>query len=204
MGPYRNQGPVDAGVEPATSKLAGKSVIVTGGQYADGQKKKLRFSSVSLTLYRGKWPRRSICSSICSCWVCTLLKDIITLCGFKLSCITLRPIYNNLHQVPMSQSRILPTLTRRKLWKSWASEFGFTDPASDQCLRLTCFRDCQFVHCDVRSWQDQVNVFKQAIGNSPSKSVDIVIANAGISGADQVFWDGKLCAAGKSIPYLSC
>ncbi|PGH21653.1 hypothetical protein AJ80_03086 [Polytolypa hystricis UAMH7299] len=42
----------------------------------------------------------------------------------------------------------------------------------------------QFVKCDVRSWDDQVQLFEAAVSNSPSKSCDIVIANAGITGPD--------------------
>ncbi|WEW61726.1 hypothetical protein PRK78_007220 [Emydomyces testavorans] len=42
----------------------------------------------------------------------------------------------------------------------------------------------QFVKCDVRSWEDQVRLFEAAISSSPSKSCDIVIANAGILGPD--------------------
>lgn len=45
----------------------------------------------------------------------------------------------------------------------------------------------QFVKCDVRNWADQVSVFEAAVQNSPSKSCDIVIANAGIVGADDLF-----------------
>ena len=45
--------------------------------------------------------------------------------------------------------------------------------------------------CDVTSWEDQVAVFKAAISNSPEKSCDIVVANAGITGPDPVFaFDG--------------
>ena len=50
-------------------------------------------------------------------------------------------------------------------------------------------RNCQYIRCDVRSWADQLNAFKEAIANSPSKTIDIVIANAGISGADAIFGD---------------
>jgi NAD(P)-dependent dehydrogenase (short-subunit alcohol dehydrogenase family) len=39
----------------------------------------------------------------------------------------------------------------------------------------------QFVKCDVRSWDDQVRMFEEAVSTSPSKSCDIVIANAGIT-----------------------
>lgn len=42
-------------------------------------------------------------------------------------------------------------------------------------------RRCQFVKCDIRSWEDQKVVFDAAKSQSPSQSVDVVIANAGIS-----------------------
>jgi NAD(P)-dependent dehydrogenase (short-subunit alcohol dehydrogenase family) len=38
-----------------------------------------------------------------------------------------------------------------------------------------------FVKCDIQDWDQQVAVFEAAITKSPSKSCDIVIANAGIS-----------------------
>ncbi|KAJ9605915.1 hypothetical protein H2200_009764 [Cladophialophora chaetospira] len=37
-----------------------------------------------------------------------------------------------------------------------------------------------FVKCDTRSWEDQIQVFETAYSKSPQKSVDIVIANAGV------------------------
>jgi NAD(P)-dependent dehydrogenase (short-subunit alcohol dehydrogenase family) len=40
----------------------------------------------------------------------------------------------------------------------------------------------QFVRCDVRSWDDQINLFETAVKNSPNNSCDIVLANAGIAG----------------------
>ncbi|KAE8310455.1 hypothetical protein BDV41DRAFT_590350 [Aspergillus transmontanensis] len=43
--------------------------------------------------------------------------------------------------------------------------------------------NAQFVKCNITSWDEQVSVFEAAIANSPSKSCDIVIANAGISRA---------------------
>jgi len=46
-----------------------------------------------------------------------------------------------------------------------------------------------FVKCDVLSWHDQVKLFKTAIERSPSKGVDIVLANAGISGQDSFSGD---------------
>lgn len=45
----------------------------------------------------------------------------------------------------------------------------------------------QFVKCDVRSWDDQVRVFESAILESPSNSCDIVVANAGIVGVDDLY-----------------
>lgn len=56
-------------------------------------------------------------------------------------------------------------------------------------------RRCQFVKCDIRSWDDQKAVFEAAKSQSPSQSVDIVIANAGISrSSGDSLWqlDGEL------------
>ena len=39
----------------------------------------------------------------------------------------------------------------------------------------------KFILCDTTSWEDQVQMFDAAIANSPDKSCDVVIANAGIS-----------------------
>lgn len=53
-------------------------------------------------------------------------------------------------------------------------------------------RNVIFVQCDVRNWNDQVAVFEAAISSSPEKSIDLVIANAGIIGQDDIFSvDGK-------------
>lgn len=48
-------------------------------------------------------------------------------------------------------------------------------------------RKAQFVKCDVRNWDDQVLMFEMAIKNSPHNSCDIVIANAGVVGKDDMF-----------------
>lgn len=48
-------------------------------------------------------------------------------------------------------------------------------------------RNAKFIPCDVTSWEDQLAMFKSAMANSPRKSVDIVVANAGISGPDEAF-----------------
>ncbi|KAI8711148.1 hypothetical protein NCS52_01490300 [Fusarium sp. LHS14.1] len=42
-------------------------------------------------------------------------------------------------------------------------------------------KKCLFVKCDVRDWDQQKTVFEEAKRNSPSRGVDVVIANAGIS-----------------------
>lgn len=38
-----------------------------------------------------------------------------------------------------------------------------------------------FVKCDIRSWEDQKTLFETAVRKSPNHSVDVVLANAGIS-----------------------
>ncbi|ESU08319.1 hypothetical protein SNK03_007628 [Fusarium graminearum] len=40
---------------------------------------------------------------------------------------------------------------------------------------------CVFVKCDIRDWDQQKAMFERAKSQSPSNSVDVVIANAGIS-----------------------
>jgi len=47
----------------------------------------------------------------------------------------------------------------------------------------------KFLKANVTVWADQLAVFKTAIASSPSGRVDIVVANAGISGADEVFFN---------------
>lgn len=37
------------------------------------------------------------------------------------------------------------------------------------------------------SWDDQLHLFKSALSSPPNKSIDIVAANAGISGPDPLF-----------------
>lgn len=45
----------------------------------------------------------------------------------------------------------------------------------------------QFVKIDANSWEDQLRMFKQAVAESPAKSVDIVVVNAGVAGPDEIF-----------------
>lgn len=56
-----------------------------------------------------------------------------------------------------------------------------------------------FVKCDTRIWEDQALLFKTASEKSPSRSVDIVLANAGISGLDSVFKDQSDPTTGEPV-----
>jgi NAD(P)-dependent dehydrogenase (short-subunit alcohol dehydrogenase family) len=56
-----------------------------------------------------------------------------------------------------------------------------------------------FVECDTRVWGDQASLFKTASEKSPSRGVDIVFANAGISGRDSVFNDQSDPATGEPV-----
>jgi NAD(P)-dependent dehydrogenase (short-subunit alcohol dehydrogenase family) len=49
----------------------------------------------------------------------------------------------------------------------------------------------QFLKCDVLIWAEQLAAFKAAKQYSPHKSIDIVVANAGIAGYDPVFHMGR-------------
>lgn len=40
---------------------------------------------------------------------------------------------------------------------------------------------CKFVMCNINEWEEQKNMFETAKQSSPAKSVDVVVANAGIS-----------------------
>jgi NAD(P)-dependent dehydrogenase (short-subunit alcohol dehydrogenase family) len=65
--------------------------------------------------------------------------------------------------------------------------------------------NAQFVKCNTVSWDEQVAVFEAAIANSPSKSCDVVIANAGISRASgDSLWplDGASSLKYPTLPYL--
>jgi len=65
--------------------------------------------------------------------------------------------------------------------------FGDIDEVRGKSLADELGPNVQFIKCDATSWDDQLNMFKQAIAHSPAKSCDIVVANAGISGPDEIF-----------------
>ncbi|OAL34483.1 hypothetical protein AYO20_06326 [Fonsecaea nubica] len=65
--------------------------------------------------------------------------------------------------------------------------FGDLDEESGTKLEAELAPNAKFVHCDVTSWEDQLALFKLALSSSPRKSIDVVVANAGISGPDDAF-----------------
>ena len=65
--------------------------------------------------------------------------------------------------------------------------FGDLNSSAGQKIAAELGQNVQFVQCDVTSWSDQVSMFKAAVQNSPAKSCDIVVANAGIAASDPVF-----------------
>ncbi|KAK4630963.1 5'-hydroxyaverantin dehydrogenase [Fulvia fulva] len=48
-----------------------------------------------------------------------------------------------------------------------------------------------FVRCNVVTWSDQLELFKTALDKSPSKTIDIVFANAGLNGPDNIFFQDE-------------
>lgn len=65
--------------------------------------------------------------------------------------------------------------------------FGDLNQSAGEKIASELGQNVQFVRCDVTSWSDQVSMFKAAISESPAKSCDIVVANAGIARNDPVF-----------------
>ncbi|OAX77716.1 hypothetical protein ACJ72_07982 [Emergomyces africanus] len=70
--------------------------------------------------------------------------------------------------------------------------FGDVNEETGSKLAAELAGQARFVRCDVRSWEEQICLFESAVANSPSKSCDIVIANAGIPGPDGLFADEDL------------
>jgi NAD(P)-dependent dehydrogenase (short-subunit alcohol dehydrogenase family) len=60
-----------------------------------------------------------------------------------------------------------------------------------------------FVQCDISSWDDQVRLFEAAVTKSPSKTVDIVISNAGVgrgAGDPMMALEGMVTAIDMTAP----
>jgi NAD(P)-dependent dehydrogenase (short-subunit alcohol dehydrogenase family) len=65
--------------------------------------------------------------------------------------------------------------------------FGDLDEEKSRQIESECNGNALFVKCDVTQWNDQLTMFKAALAKSPSKRIDFVVANAGISGYDDIF-----------------
>ncbi|KAH6871219.1 short chain dehydrogenase reductase [Thelonectria olida] len=61
---------------------------------------------------------------------------------------------------------------------------GDYDEVAGKATAAELSPNAAFVKCDVRNWDEQVTLFTTALESSPYKSIDVVIANAGIVGAD--------------------
>ena len=108
---FNNQPRISADGKPDTSKVAGKSVIITGAASGLGEAMARAYTAAGAFVTMG---------------------DVNEEAGLKL-----------------------------------ATELGGDKKAT-------------FVKCDVRVWKDQLKLFKTAMERSPSKGIDIVLANAGV------------------------
>jgi hypothetical protein len=82
----------------------------------------------------------------------------------------------------------------------YSSSNKYSSPAQTQ----TESNNAQFVSIDVRSWDDQVLLFETAMENSPSRSIDIAIADAGVAADDDKLCrlDGKCIFSKAFLPHL--
>ncbi|RMZ80443.1 hypothetical protein DV737_g3000, partial [Chaetothyriales sp. CBS 132003] len=65
--------------------------------------------------------------------------------------------------------------------------FGDIDADAANKVEADLKPSAKWIKCDVTKWDDQLDLFKQALALSPNKRIDIVIANAGIAGLDDAF-----------------
>jgi NAD(P)-dependent dehydrogenase (short-subunit alcohol dehydrogenase family) len=79
---------------------------------------------------------------------------------------------------------------------------AFGDIQEERGRHVASETGAHFVQGDVSVWVDQAKLFKEAIENSPTKTVDVVVANAGHSGRDPIYWDGELCESAICQPDL--
>jgi len=73
--------------------------------------------------------------------------------------------------------------TRRRAYVT----IGDLDDHSAQKLASSYPGQVWTSHCDVTNWDNQARMFEEAVGKSPTGRIDIVVANAGISGQDPIF-----------------
>lgn len=52
---------------------------------------------------------------------------------------------------------------------------------------LTLHISTKFIKCDVTDWDDQVKLFDSAKAFAPDGKISYVVANSGVTGADDVF-----------------
>ena len=167
--PYQYTGPVDCTIPPNRAVLKGKSVIVTGGMSPS------LFCIVArnifhLTIYRSEWYGGRDGSRFCSGRVFRPLKAwSSTKLIIQIQCIC--------HD---SRSKWRKREGGHKRIESVSLSTGLLFLAFQANSNVS---NAQFVKCNITSWDDQVAMFEAAIENSPHKSCDIVIANAGISRA---------------------
>ena len=165
-------------VDPAAgydaSKLKDKSVVVTGGKYSNALCEKSHTEQFQGASGLGEEMARQ--------FVKAGFGDLLLHFVF-IVVLTQR-------EVPSLRSE---TCQARMLVKSSQNSASRFFPHCD-CKKLLAYavlrQNATYAECNVNTWSDQVNLFKTAISKSPTKSVDIVIANAGISGPDTVWRDG--------------
>lgn len=64
---------------------------------------------------------------------------------------------------------------------------------------------CAFLECDIRNWDDQTALFETARTKSPSLSVDVVLANAGISrNSGDSLWDLQGLSYSNTLHFFRC
>jgi NAD(P)-dependent dehydrogenase (short-subunit alcohol dehydrogenase family) len=64
---------------------------------------------------------------------------------------------------------------------------GDLDDAGGKALVSEFPHKVHFVRCNVTSWEDQANLFEEAVASSPTGKIHYVVANAGIIRPDDVF-----------------
>ena len=55
----------------------------------------------------------------------------------------------------------------------------------EEVRKATGSKDHHFLYCDVTNWQSQVDFFRSATKLSPHGGIDVVVANAGITGQSE-------------------
>ncbi|KAH8689338.1 hypothetical protein BGW36DRAFT_307914 [Talaromyces proteolyticus] len=80
--------------------------------------------------------------------------------------------------------------------------FGDLNEEAGKHLEAELYPNARFVRCNVVDFESQKAMFKAAMEHSPSKTVDVAIANAGISKSDPVY-KGELINGEPQAPDLA-